>query len=169
MVALNKIEKVENRVTKLESENEKLLKILTNQQKYLESLDAGERQRNAVVLGLPEKEMGNDDTARMTEVWKAIGGENDAVGVTMKRLGNEVDGRNRPILITFPDVLTKNRVLEKAKKLKTYEGTNKRTLNKVFIKKDRHPTWRKEHARLNKVVREEKEKPENADANIFYD
>lgn len=39
----------------------------------------------------------------------------------------------------------------------------------IYIKKDVHPTIRKESARLRRREREEKEKAENAEVNVTYD
>ena len=39
---------------------------------------------------------------------------------------------------------------------------------KVYIKPDQHPVFRKEHNRLRKVVYEEKKKAENQGCNIVY-
>jgi hypothetical protein len=63
----------------------------------------------------------------------------------------------------------RKKVLDHAKNLKTSTDDNASTLKKIYINKDVHPAWRKEHNRLRKVVKEEKEKTENAAVEILYD
>ncbi len=55
--------------------------------------------------------------------------------------------------------------MKKAKNLKSIEGP----MSSVYVRKDVHPSVRKEMAQLRQREKEEKEKPENVGVNIVYD
>jgi hypothetical protein len=57
-------------------------------------------------------------------------------------------------------------VIESAKKL---SKSNDELMKTVFIKKDTHPAIRKEYARLHKVEKEEKDKPENQGRAVYFE
>ena len=41
--------------------------------------------------------------------------------------------------------------------------------DRVYVKRDVHPAIRKEHSRLYKLVKDEKQKPENQGCDVVYD
>ena len=84
-------------------------------------------------------------------------------------LGRPNPSKKRPLLLTFNSKSARDGVIAKAKELKSHNGPNKKIFEKVFIKKDMHPLWRKEHDRLRKVVQKERAKPENEGVRIIYD
>jgi hypothetical protein len=171
--ALDRIDSIERRLNNVTTDNEKLRKVVLSQQVYLESIDARERSQNAIVMGVPESEdqaMGVDDEAKMQLVMQTIEIPWASAQVTaMKRLREQAANKKRPILLTFATTDARNKTLENAKKLNSATGTHSVSLKKIFVKKDVHPMWKKEHARLRRVVKEEKEKPGNAGIHIEYD
>ena len=168
VLALGRMERFEEELIELKSENSKLHAMIMHQQNFLEGIDARERQRNAVVLGLPEDadDVGANDQDKLKAVLDAIECSTSITDVNCKRLGQANSNKKRPLLITFSSKVSRDEVLQKAKHLKSQHSE---TLKKVFIKKDVHPMWRKEYERLRKVVREEKARSENAGAEILYD
>lgn len=157
----------------LSDENETLKKCIMNQQRFLEEVDAQRRQCNLVVLGVQEESdaLGNDDSMKVASVLNAIGVPNIPLAdARMKRLGvSSSQRKRRPLLIEFSSAAHTKQIMEKASTLKDYKGEHKDLLKKVFIKRDMHPVWRKEHDRLFKLAQEERKKPENTDIEIKYD
>ena len=86
--------------------------------------------------------------------------END---YTVERLGAE--DTPRPILVKLKDAKTRNEICKKTNSLQNLEGYS----NKVYVKRDLHPSIRKEQRRLRKVVKDERARPENQACNIVYD
>ena len=170
--ALDRLDKVEKELAELKEDNAAMHQIIRNQQRFLEGVDARERQCNAVVLGLKEDDsiLGDTDEERLNTVLETIGPlENLDSRIAMKRLG---EGNRRPLLVTFKSKSDRDVVITNAKKLKDIkEGDNAAALKKVYIKRDQHPTWRKEYDRLRKVVKDEKLRAENAgtEVEIKYD
>ena len=58
----------------------------------------------------------------------------------------------------------RNEICGRAKMFKGVEG-----FRKIYVKRDVHPAIRKEHGRLHKLVKDERNKPENQGCNISYD
>ena len=130
--ALNRIEAVEEKLKKTEmensqtmqaltAENEKMHRMILNQQVFLEGLDAKERRCNAVVLGLPEDDhtLGENDEEKLNAVLQATGAELAREMLpTLKRLGKPNPARPRPTLLVFPSEQARNEILTKAKNFK---------------------------------------------------
>ena len=74
-------------------------------------------------------------------------------------------GRKRPLLLTKRNKDTRLRILNNSKKLKT-AGENYRG---IFVKKDVHPSVRREWKRLREAEAKEKERPENVGCVIRLD
>lgn len=163
------IKSVKKEVERLSSRLEEAYKIIGQQQRFLESLDAKERRMNLVVTGVTEDsdEMGADDQAKVKNVIQATGYSGNASinNWQLRRLGQPNERRKRPILITVDDTVARKEILEKAKHLKNVSGP----MATVYIKKDTHPAVRKEMARLRAREKEEKDKAENAGVVIRYD
>lgn len=164
--------RIERELKEVKEENENLRATLTKQQSFLERLANKERECNVVITGLAEKkdELGTSDEAKTERIFTSIGFTSKVEVLESRRLGTD-DGRanpRRPLLLTFSTKGTKNNVLERAKQLKSYTGPNNEQLKKVYIRRDTHPAWRKEHRRLHQLVEEETNKPCNAGCNIVY-
>ena len=74
----------------------------------------------------------------------------------IKRIGNEETARKpRPLLMQFKDDVPEKRkkLLQNNKRLKDIEN-----YDKVYIKPDQHPIFRKEHNRLRSVAYNERKK-----------
>ena len=148
---------------------DKQVEIISKQQRYLEMLDRRERERNIVVLGLPDEGEALDgavtDDAKLERVWEKVGVAR--VECEHRRLGVAADGgrRNRPLLLTVRHRDVRLTVLSNAKKLKTAGETYSR----IYVKKDVHPGVRKEWQRLREVEAREKERPENVGCDIRLD
>lgn len=154
--------------TELQTKINKQAEIIASQQRFLEMLDRKEREMNVVVLGLPEEGEALDgavtDAEKLTRVWDKM--EVGAVECQHRRLGAESGGeRKRPLLLTLRDKDTRLRVLANGKKLKT-AGDN---YTGIYVKKDVHPSVRKEWKRLRDAEAREKERPENVGCVIRLD
>ena len=110
---------------------------------------------------------GADDVEKLRNVLNAAGCPTtiDPSTFTLRRLGQANPTRPRPVHITVELPQQRDIVIEKAKNLKNAGESYSR----IYIKKDIHPTVRKEIGRLKKREREEKNKAENAGVNISYD
>ena len=168
---LSRMERLESEMMSMKKENEKLHAMIMNQQNFLESIDARDRQRNAVFLGVPEQadELGESDVDKIGFVIETIGSSSNIAETEMKRLGKPGMGNKRPILVVFPSKIARNEVLDKANQLKSNNGEHADILKKIYIKKDVHPVVRKERDRLRKVVKNERDRPENENVEIVYD
>lgn len=162
---------VNKRLTEMEARIEKQGRIIAAQQQFLEAVDKKERENNIVILGVPEQneslEGATNDEDKLEVLWNKIGVED--VRGTHRRLGREANNgesrRSRPILLTLTDKDVRSRVLENSNRLKN-AGDN---VKSIYIKKDVHPSVRREWKRLRDVEREEKEKPENVGCVIRLD
>ena len=136
-------------------------------------IDRKERESNIVVLGLPDEGEALDgavtDTEKLGKIWGKI--DVGSVECHQRRLGqggaNEVNGRTRrrPLLLTIQDKEVRARILANAKHLKTAGERYSR----IYVKKDIHPSVRKEWQRLREVEAREKERPENLGRDIKLD
>ena len=129
---------------------------LGHQQRFLESVDANLRSKNAIFLGIGEgqNDLGENDKEKVIMVMTKAGIDSEiANDMTTKRLGKEREGNDppRPILVTVANQNLRNQMLEKAKNLKEVDG-----FDRIFIKKDIYPPTRREWDRLRKREREEK-------------
>lgn len=155
---------INRQVRELQDQVTKQQEVIARQQRFLEDIDRKARECNLVLLGIPEEqeslEGATTDAAKIQKVWTTTG---SSVGVrTSRRLGR-AGGRRRPVLVTVASREDRDAVLERAKHLKEAGETFKR----IFVKKDTHPAVREEWKRLKDAEKTEKEKPENADCNIY--
>lgn len=148
---------------------DKQAEIIVHQQRFLEALDRKERECNLIVLGVPDDGLALDgatcDGEKLEKIWATIDEETEMC--SHRRLGrpSQDSTKKRPILVTVTSKSSRDGVLEKAKRLKE-SGPH---LNKIYIKKDVHPSVRKEWSRLRSVEAAEKERPENAGCVIRLD
>ena len=164
---LTRMDALENMVDELRADNKICHQVIDQQQRFLESLDARERDKNVIVTGISEtsQDMGVDDESRLTNVLEKLTLDIPQDAMDIKRLGKPNIRNKRPILVSFRDKQTRNSVIEKARLLKDSDMP----YNRVYIKKDIHPALRREYDRLRKSEREEKQKPENQGKLIQYD
>ena len=146
--------------------------ILGKQQMYLEGIDRKKREKNMILLGVPEDnvdlEESKGDEAKINNIWEKIG--ESCTRISHKRLGkldeNKIrEGKVRPILIVVDSKETKEAVLEKSKSLKEKGELFRR----IYIKKDIHPEVRKEWDRLRAAKTREENDPSNQGAIIRLD
>ena len=170
---IDKLRQLEQKVERIETVSgdnfEDLYKSLDYMQRYCEGVDARLRGRNLILLGVGENDtnLGENDIERVQKVLEKTDAiPSEQLGeLIIKRLGNEQpQGRARPIHITLEDHDKQWKILKKAKDLKNATG-----FTDIYIKRDVHPTIRKELSRLRKREREERDDPVNSGATIVYD
>lgn len=108
------------------------------------------------------------DTEKATKIWHKLSVPTEVCGA--RRLGSSTsspDGKQqrRPILVTVQSRDERNFVLEKAKTLQT----SGEAYNRIYIKKDAHPSIRAEWKRLRDAEKTEKERPQNVGDNTHVD
>ena len=166
----NRMIGMEQQVLALTQENSKLKQTVANQQYFLEDIDRQQRECNVIVLGLKEceDELGSNDEQKMKKVTEIIDLPSILEGCDLKRLGKQEQGRNRALLIRCPNPEKSLAIRKEANKLGTYKGPEQSLINKIYIKRDMHPAWRKEDGRLRKLVKDERKKTANAGRKIMY-
>ena len=141
-------------------------KTVHQQQVFLEHLANKDRANNLIITGIPE---GDNDEDSVSDVITAILPREDIKvnqHFQIKRIGDDQTARKpRPLLLQFnKDVPEKRKkLLQNNKKLKDVEN-----YDRVYIKPDQHPIFRKEHNRLRSVAYNERKKAENQGCNIVY-
>lgn len=159
---------INKRINELQTQVNKQAEIISKQQLYFEYLDRKERENNIIITGVPDENATLDGATsegdKLNKIWSKVEVNEDIL--SHRRLG--ATGRDnwcRPILLTVTNKETRDRILEKAKQLKQAG----RVYEKIFIKKDVHPSIRKEWKRLHDAERTEKERPENVGCVIHLD
>jgi hypothetical protein len=167
VAALKRLDHIEADIQVMKEENKTCMQIITQQQRYLEILDERDRVKNVIITGVTETvdALGDTDLAKVLNIMGEIDVQGSEDLMEVKRLGKQIEGRTRAMLVSFTDKQVRQNVLKNAKKLKDSAAP----YNKVYIKKDIHPMVRKELNRLRKVEQEEKRKPENQGKTIKYD
>ena len=133
----------------------------------MEELDARDRECNLSVTGVPD---GQESLAGMTNdmdkckhVLEIV--EASDIKIDASRLGAFDQDRARTILVRTSYRAERDRVLEKTKKLKDAGEPFK----DIYIKKDVHPSVRREWSRLREAEKAECEKPNNQGCDIRFD
>ena len=166
---VEQIKTIQNEVSVLSSKLDQAFTIINQQQMFMESIDARERRRKIVIVGVPEgvDRLGDSDQTKIKTILNEAGYTEsfDVSNWEIRRLGKEDNRKKRPILIVVEDQMKRNAIVEKTRNLKEKEAP----LSSIYIKKDVHPAVRKELARLRKRERDERERPENQGVNIQYD
>ena len=153
-------------------EKDQLMQMVSQQQRFLEMIDAGKRACNLIIMGVPEdpstltsgEDSANSNEEKVKLVLKKTG-HNDAEIQEITRLGKANAERARPTKVILKCPLKRKSILEDAKKLKDAGDVFK----KIFVKKDIHPSVRKELYRLREAEKRESEKAENAGKQVKYD
>lgn len=166
---IEEVKNVKREVGQLAVKLDQAYRIIHQQQLFMESLDARDRQRKLIVTGVSEdsSDLGSDDGERIKTLLDKMGytGEMRTDDWEMKRLGQPSANRSRPILLVVDSLNMRNDILGKARNLKE-AGL---PFANAYFKKDIHPAVRKELGRLRRREREEREKSENQGTNIRYD
>ena len=162
-----KLEEAETRITSLEERIAKQDEISERQQRFMERIDRKERECNIIVLGVPDEHLALDgvtnDQAKVRRVLEAAGADVEVRSV--RRLGAVAQAdKSRPILVSVSSRDQRDSTLEKAKVLKN----KSLPFQKIFVKKDVHPTVRQEWGRLHEAERREKLADKHADIKINY-
>ena len=127
-------------VDELRQQVNKQNEVIAKQQQFLEQLDRKERECNLVILGVPEDnealEGATTDEEKVKKVWEKAGIICDIKST--QRLGRPGGPRRRPVLAVVESRANRDTALEKAKTLKSSDGTYSR----IYIKKDVHPSVR---------------------------
>lgn len=166
---------INKKYTELKSQIDKQAEILTKQQQFLEILDRKEREPNIVILGVPDNNEALDgvvtDEEKIAKIWSKVGmvgvvGTHRRLGGSERRSGAGAQApKRRPILFTLDNKHQRSDILQNAPHLKN-AGDN---YNKIYIKKDTHPSVRAEWRRLREAETREKARPENVGCTIRLD
>ena len=160
------------KIEKLEKVIEPQKQVIRHHQRYLESIANKDRGKNLIITGVPEgEEDGREEDVNTTSknvLLKITPNCENVDGASLefdaKRLGNDSARKPRPILVTLENKKIRNELCNNARVLKGVEG-----FDRVYVKRDVHPAIRKEHSRLYKLVKEERQKAENQGCDIVYD
>lgn len=139
-------------------------------QKYLESQEAAKRASNIIMTGVSEQDMqiGDNLYENDEDKVKRVLDEINQGTVEVRectRLGVPKTTHARPLKVTLKNGQDRAAILANSNELKD-KGE---PLKNVYIKKDVHPMVRKEFARLRRVEKEEKQRPENEGRTVKYD
>ncbi|MPC49971.1 hypothetical protein E2C01_043788 [Portunus trituberculatus] len=125
---------------------EKQSTIIMQHQLFMEQMDRQMRETNLVLFGVPDEQVALDGTttedAKIQKVMSAVEAGPELVVRSHKRLGQHIQGSNRPrpLLVKVASKSMRDKVLEKTTSLKNMPEPYKR----IYIKKDSHPEVRKE-------------------------
>ena len=153
-------------VAKIREECKELRAVVTQQQRFMEQLDSRDRECNLIITGVPEEEAFDgavNDIGKCRKILEVIG--DTSVPLDTTRLGKAETGRSRPILAKVPSRAARDKILENTKELRAVGPAYRR----IYVKKDLHPTIRKEWKRLRDVETAEKGKPVNQGCTIRLD
>jgi len=158
------VDKLTERCNDLEEKNKKLYDALKHQQAHIEQMDAKERGSNVIMYGVPEGtfEQCDTDDGKVQAIMGMIN-ERNANVESIKRIGAAEQNKTRPLLLRVASTSMRNRVVDLARKC-----TNPVMAN-IKVRKDLHPSVRKEWKRLFEVKEAEEKKTENAGHVITID
>ena len=165
---------IEARLDRMQEEMNNQMEYLTQTAVYhqgmLESVDARFRGTHVIISGVKENDttLGATDKEKVLNIIQKTGCLTQAnIGdYSVKRLGEIKDGHTWPraLHVTLDSHDKQRKILEHASKLKGVSNCER-----IYIRKDTHPTVRFEQNRLRKKVKEEKENPQNHGLDINYD
>ena len=132
-------------------------------QKSINRIDSESRKTNIIITGLPESDIvvtsnNNQPDTLVNDIDKVkvlignISEENDldVDTWTIDRIGVPRDGSTRAIKVTTNNTDERDKVISLAPRLKSCENV----WNKVYLKKDVHPVYAKETARIRRKRKE---------------
>ena len=173
----DKIELLQNRVTILETENEKndeeistLKHTVVNIQKSLNTVDQGERSKKAIIQHLPETDMDGEngeklesDMAKIQQICKFMEYNLEELEhFDFNRIGPEREGIPRMVKVQFQNMVDRDAFVKNAKNLKDVPEV----WEKVYVKKDQHPVYINENNRLRAKKKKLEKMPENANKTV---
>ena len=133
---------INKRFDDLQGQVTRQAEIIAKQQRYLEILDRKEREKNIIVTRVPDEnealEGATCDEEKLNKIWARV----DAGEEVRKhhRLGAHTGDKRRPILVEVDSKDARDRILDKAVRLKQSGDA----FSSIFIKKDVHPSIRAE-------------------------
>lgn len=158
---------INKKIASMQSQIDQQANVIKQQQQFLEEIDKRERETKLVVLGVPDEEEelegASTDEDKIRKIWGVIGKEMRIRG--LRRLGRHQTDRKRPILVQLESKDAREKVLKEAKRLKE-AGT---TFERIFMKRNVHPSVRNEWKRLREAEAAEKNRPENVGCVIRLD
>ena len=122
---------VDSRIAEMHQKTDKQSEIILTQQLFLEKLDCTERERNLVLLGVPDKRVAleglNDENSKTQKIFDIL--QVTAPILSHRRLGNydDNDTRSRPILVTVESRTERDAIVEKGKALKHAKTHSRRS------------------------------------------
>ncbi len=175
----NKIVTLENKVKILENENEKkdediniLKHTVVSMQKAFNSMDQGERSKNAVIQHLSEKDIYENESGinltndldKIRQICKVMNCNLDEDSLNdVSRIGKVREGVPRMLKLVFASMKDRDAFVKNSSRLKEAPEMWK----KVYIKKDQHPVYVAENHRLRKKMVDLRKLPENKDKEIL--
>lgn len=159
---------VDKKFDQMQQQIDKQAYIIERQQRYLEAVDRKERENNVVITGVPDEgeslEGSTTEETKLEKIWARLGADYQVK--SHRRLGSQgSNNKRRPVLVTLENKACRDQVLERARQLKQAGGE----FQKIYVKKDVHPSIRMEWKRLRDAASREKERPENAGCVIRLD
>ena len=156
------------KISHMQDQIDKQAEIIASQQHFLEAIDRKDRETKLVVLGAPDENESLDgattDEGKLSKIWNQL--DEPFEIESFRRLGRVATGqRKRPILVTLPSKRARDKIIEKTKRLKDAGSP----YDTVYVRKDVHPSVRKEWKRLRDAEASEKAKPENIGCEIRLD
>ena len=141
-----------------------LTNTVINMQQALNSIDTQQRAKNVIMTGLTEEDilidgvMVTGDVNKIKSIFKKIEISDDVTqqDCIFERIGKETGENCRAIKITVRDNKARETIIKNAPKLKSLNVP----LSKIYINRDTHPVYRKEHQRLRKKLNELRKRPD---------
>lgn len=152
-----KLDKVVQEMKQVKEENRKLKSVVAEQEKRIDNLEREVRKKNVVIKGVMDEEEENENKSKekITLLLQKMG-----VNIDMnmdieeiRRLGNYVEGRKRPIIVKLTKERTKILILQNARNL---SGTD------IWIDEDFSKTVQEERKALVPHLKEERKKGNRA-------
>ena len=166
--------KTDDEIKTLRECNDTLTNTVYQQQRFLESLDADKRALNLILTGVPEdsdlltggegEDPASTDEAKVALILKKIGHADIRIK-SVERLGQAVTGKIRAIKVILENANDRRHILKDTSKLKA----SGQSFARIYVRKDIHPSIRKELNRIRSVERAEKGKAENQGRVVQYD
>ena len=133
-------------------------------QRSLNAIDSKERANNIIISGMTENEIKTvdsslyEDVAKIKMLFQKIGitGDIPKLPFTAQRIGKETGEKRRMLKVVLKDYDTREVIISNASKLKKLVAP----WNKMYINRDTHPVYNKEHQRLQKKFNELKKRPD---------
>ena len=152
----------------MQEQIDKQAEIIGKQQSFMEAIDRKERETKLVVLGVPDEGESlageTTDEGKLKKIWREM--EVTFNIESCRRLGRgDPGGRKRPILVTLTSKGVRDDILGKARKLKEAGAP----FDRIYVKRDQHPSVRNEWKRLREAEVAERAKPENVGCAIRLD